>query len=69
MTAAQTNLQIAERHVISGRQIVARQEALIAKTQAQGGDVAGMQELLTLFKGAQKIFEDDLRRLQAIEKS
>jgi len=53
----------ADRHVISGREVIRRQRDLIARKQADGRTTDDSEELLALFERTQTIFEDDLARI------
>jgi hypothetical protein len=60
---------IAERHVVDGRRIVARQRALISD-KAAGRDTFDAEQLLDQFERTLEIFEDDYRAIRAeLEKS
>jgi hypothetical protein len=54
---------LALRHVQSGRVIVDRQRALIARSKALGVDTARAESLLICFERSQTIFEQDLADL------
>ena len=51
---------MAQRHVMTGRRIVARQRRLVLATLARGHDAAASQHLLETFLVTQAILEDDL---------
>jgi hypothetical protein len=54
---------MALRHVESGRRIVDRQRALVARRKALGVNTDVSESLLEAFKRSQAIFEDDLADL------
>jgi hypothetical protein len=60
--------QLAFRHVIGGRRIVARQRERVEMLARKGCDTAGSKRTLDLFARTLDIFEDDLRRILADEK-
>jgi len=60
--------EMAIRHVLEGRRIVARQNALIEKLRVSGLDTNDAKSLLNSFIGSLMIFEDDLRAAQAEER-
>src|SRR5262249_24973298 len=53
--------EMALRHVLEGRRIVARQKALIETMRVRGLDTNDAESLLNSFIGSLTIFEDDLR--------
>ena len=55
-------IELAERHVLEGRRIVAAQRERIASGQADGESA---QQLLLSFEQSLEIFEQDLARLLA----
>jgi predicted DNA-binding transcriptional regulator YafY len=57
-------IALAQSHVISGRQIVSRQRALIERLRAHGRDLADAEELMDRFEASLRIFEEDLARLE-----
>ena len=48
---------------MSGREIIARQRALIERCSLLGYDTSWFEESLTLFERCQISFEDDLERI------
>jgi hypothetical protein len=58
-------LALAERHVITGRKIVARQRELVRRLEASGRDAALEKKTLDLLEQTLKIFEGHLRGLTA----
>jgi len=65
----ETPLEQATRHVTEGRRVIARQKLLIARLQAAGCRTAVADGLLVQFEQTQRIFEDDLARLEKARKS
>jgi len=59
--------EMAARHVLEGRRIVAGQKALIERMRASGADTNDAESLLNSFIGSLAIFEDDLRAAEAEE--
>ena len=59
--------EIALRHVLEGRRIVARQKALIERMRTTGLDTNDAESLLNSFIGSLAIFEDDLSAAKAKE--
>jgi hypothetical protein len=57
-------LALAERHVLAGRKIVARQRQLVEAVEAAGRDASFERTTLDLFERTLKIFEDDVLRLR-----
>lgn len=57
-------LDIARRHVVRGREIVAKQRALIASIRDRGRDSASAEDLLQSFERTLGIFEADLAALE-----
>jgi hypothetical protein len=60
MIPCESVIEAAERHVRSGRRIVASQEALVTRLRASGGDCVTAEILLAAFRKSLAIFEDDL---------
>jgi hypothetical protein len=60
--------QLAFRHVMAGRRIVARQRERVEMLARNGCDTTGSTPTLDLFARTLDIFEDDLRRILADEK-
>ena len=54
----------AARHVVTGRNVLARQRTLIERLKSKGHDTAWFEAGLTLFERSQAIFEDDLERVR-----
>jgi len=59
----ETRREMALRHVISGREIIAAQKERIERRRAKGEDTAHDEALLVQYEHSQAIFEDDLMRL------
>jgi hypothetical protein len=57
-------IALAERHVVKGRAIIARQRGLIAWQQDRGMSTRDSELLLSQFERTQTMFEDDLKRLR-----
>jgi hypothetical protein len=51
-------LALAERHVVAGRKIVARQRELVERLEASGRDTSLEKKTLDLFERTLKMFED-----------
>lgn len=60
MSEASEHIDLARRHVASGRLIVARQREVVRRG---GLNAAEASKLLAVFETTQAIFEDDLDRL------
>jgi hypothetical protein len=60
--------QLAFRHVIDGRRIVARQRERVERLARNGCDTTASTRTLDLFVRTLNIFEDDLREILADEK-
>ena len=60
MASLDQQIELAWRHVIEGRRIVAAQRARMASGQVDGEDA---QQLLASFEQSLEIFEQDLARL------
>jgi hypothetical protein len=58
-------LEVARRHVLTGRQIVANQRLRIEYLKAKGLSTSDAETTLALFERSQEIFEDHLRELEA----
>lgn len=65
MAWPESKLERAARHVIEGRGLVARQQALIGRLQRANADYSQAERLLVTFESSLAIFEDLLRRIQA----
>jgi hypothetical protein len=57
--------RMACRHVVVGRQVIGRQQAIIERQRACGADTIKSEHLLAMFEHSQTIFEDDLDRIYA----
>jgi hypothetical protein len=55
--------------VAEGREVVARQEALLERLEDAGQDTREAEAILTEFRKTLVIFEDDLRRLETEKRS
>jgi hypothetical protein len=53
----------ANRHVLNGRRVIARQRELIGRQKALAHDTRQSEMLLALFERSQVIFEGDLSRI------
>jgi hypothetical protein len=62
---SEDRLQMARRHVIEGRRVIAAQQELIARLRARGEDTSVDERLLRRFEQNQTIFEKDLKTLEA----
>ena len=60
MDKPETRKQMASRHVIKARRIVARQRAVVRRMRRAGQDSAAAESLLTSFENSLRIFETDL---------
>jgi hypothetical protein len=58
-------LDVAKRHVVRGREIVAKQRMLIASIRSKGRDSGSAEDLLQAFERTLAIFESDLNKLEA----
>jgi hypothetical protein len=65
MTAPETRLQMAKRHVLEGRRIVERQKRLIEFRRGRGLDTSQSEDLLRAFERSMASFEDDLADIVA----
>ena len=61
--------EMAVRHVLQGRGIVARQRECVERLARKGLDTTEAQRTLDLFTRTLDIFEDDLRRILAAERN
>ena len=59
-----TQLDLAERHVQDGRDLVERQERRIAEQKARGRATTHEEQLLAIFKHSLAIYEADLVALR-----
>ncbi len=59
--------EMALRHVLSGRKIIAAQKELIERRRNDGKSTTEQEELLAQFEHTQSMFEDDLLRLSQTE--
>jgi len=57
-------LDLARRHVLDGRRIVAQQRLRIELLRAKGRDTNAAELTLEVFEKSQAIFEDHLRELE-----
>jgi hypothetical protein len=55
--------EMAFRHVIDGRRLVARQRELVEMLARNGRDTTEAKRLLDLFARTLDVFEDDLKRI------
>ena len=60
-----SELEIAARHVATGRRIVARQRHLLEMLSIKGCDTTEATRTLDLFVRTLAIFEDDLKKLES----
>ena len=60
----ETRREMALRHVISGRRIVAAQRGRVAQLRATGKDATEAEALRAQYERSLAIFEDDLARLE-----
>ncbi len=58
----ETRRETALRHVITGRRIIAAQQARIARLRAEGKDTTRAEQLLASYEDSLAIFEDHLRQ-------
>jgi hypothetical protein len=63
-----SKIEIAFRHVIDGRRIVARQSQRVEMLARSGSDTTEANRTLDLFAATLDIFEDDLRKILADER-
>ena len=63
----ESDREMAVRHVIQGRGIVARQRECVERLARKGLDTTEARRTLDLFTRTLNIFEDDLRRILAGE--
>jgi len=61
--------QLALRHVLTGRKIIASQRERIERRRAKGLDATEAERLLAQYERTQEIFESDLKRIQNEEKA
>lgn len=59
----ETRREMAERHVTTGRRIIAAHRQLIERLRAAGGDCSEAQGTLALYERMQVIFEYDLENV------
>lgn len=59
----ESKVEMAFRHVVQGRRLVARQRHLVERLALNGCNTTNAKQLLDLFVRTLNIFEDDLRRL------
>ena len=60
----ESEFAIAERHVVRGREIVARQRQIINTIRAMKGDSTDAEEVLVQFERSLAIFEQDLKDME-----
>ena len=60
--------ELAQRHVDTGRRIIARQRQLIAELKAHNHSTKQYESLLSAFETSQAIFESDLAEITAGKK-
>ena len=65
MASSADHLAQAQRHVDSGRGIIARQRLLIEGQIARGADTTVSARLLSMFERTQAVFEEDLATLKS----
>jgi hypothetical protein len=58
-------LEVARRHVLDGRQLVASQRLRVERLRAAGRNTDSAERILGLFEKSQDIFERHLRDLEA----
>ncbi len=63
----ESKVEIAFRHVVQGRRLVARQRRLVERLALNGRDTTNAEQILDLFVRTLALFEDDLNRLSAQE--
>jgi hypothetical protein len=63
----ESKVEMAFRHVVQGRRIVARQRQLVEWLALNGRDTTSAEQILDSFVRTLAIFEDDLTRLSAQE--
>jgi len=61
----ESRLEVALRHVVAGRRIVAAQERRVAERQMDGRNCSDAESLLATYRMTQEIFEESLRAAQA----
>lgn len=61
---AETELEMARRHVREGAAILARQRAVVVELSERGADTTQAETLLTNFEDLQRQHEDHLARLE-----
>jgi hypothetical protein len=64
-TMSEDRLELARRHVIEGRRVIAAQQELIERLRAAGKDTTIDERLLRRFEQNQVVFEKDLEELEA----
>ncbi len=65
MGAEETELEMVQRHVREGKEIVARQRALVARLGAAGRPTGEAERLLNNLQDVQRLHEDHLARISA----
>ena len=61
-------IEQARRHVEMGRLLIERQKEMVERHRLEGRDTKPAQDLLTAFERSQHVFEDDLTRLERMER-
>jgi hypothetical protein len=67
LSSMESKVEMAFRHVVQGRRIVARQRQLVEWLALNGRDTTSAEQILDSFVRTLAIFEDDLTRLSAQE--
>jgi hypothetical protein len=62
---SEDQLEMARRHVIEGRQVIAKQQELVSRLRGSGKDTSKDERLLRRFEQNQAMFEKDLETLEA----
>ena len=61
-------IEQARRHVEVGRLLIGRQKEIVERHRLEGRDTKPAQDLLTAFERTQEVFEQDLTRLELMER-
>jgi hypothetical protein len=61
-------IEQARRHVEVGRLLIERQKQIVERHRLEGRDTKPAQDLLTAFERTQEVFEQDLTRLELMER-
>jgi hypothetical protein len=64
---AESHLEMANRHVARGREIVIDQQLLIERLKIGGGPTREAERLLETYEYSLRVFEDDLESILARE--